>query len=77
MPAEHLIVVSFSRPEYIEAVFARFRMHDGVGTALIYSHRVYGKKAGKEMSAWLEKNGPATEKHLMKWDAMPKLPPPK
>lgn len=77
LPAEHLIVVYFVRPEYIEAVFARFRMHDGMGTALIYSHRVYGKTAGKEMGAWLEKNGPATEKSLMKWDAMPKLPPPK
>lgn len=77
LPAEHLIVVYFVRPEYIEAVFARFRMHDGVGTALIYSHRVYGNKAGKEMGAWLEKTGPATEKSLLKWDAMPKLPPPK
>ena len=76
-PAEHLTVVYFSRPEFIEAVFARFQMHDGVGTALIYSHRVYGNKARKEMGAWLEKNGPATEKHLMKWDALPKLPPPK
>lgn len=77
LPAEHLTVVYFSRPEFIEVVFARFRMHDGVGTALIYSHRIYGKKTGKEMGPWLEKNGPATEKHLMKWDAMPKLPPPK
>ena len=24
-----------------------------------------------EMSAWLEKNGPTTEKALMQWDAMP------
>lgn len=75
--AEHLIVVIFGRPEFIEVAFARFRMHDGVGTAVIYSHRVYGKKAGNEMSAWLEKNGPATENFLMKWDAMPKPPAPK
>ena len=71
-PAEHLIVVTFGRPEVIEAAFARFRMHNGVGSAVIYSHRVYGKKAGPEMSAWLAKNGPATEKNLMMWDAMPK-----
>lgn len=76
-PAEHLIVVTFGRPEFIEVVFARFRMHDGVGTAVIYSHRVYGKKVGDEMSAWLKKNGPATEMNLMKWDAMTKLPSPK
>lgn len=76
-PAEYLIVVIFSRPEFIEVAFARFKMHDGVGTAVIYSHRIYGKKIGSEMSAWLEKNGPDTEKKLMKWDAMPKPPSPK
>jgi hypothetical protein len=73
-PAEHLIVAVFGRPEFLEVTFARFKMHDGVGTAVIYSHRVYGKKVGDEMSAWLEKNGPTTEKYLMKWDAMPKPP---
>lgn len=71
-PAEHLIVVIFGRPEFIEVAFARFRMHDGLGTAVIYSHRIYGKKVGDQMSAWLEKNGPALERNLMKWDAMPK-----
>lgn len=70
-PAEHLIVVVFPRPEFIEAAFARFRMHGGVGTAAIYSHRVYGKQAGNAMQAWLEKNGQATETSLMKWEAMP------
>jgi hypothetical protein len=70
--AEHLIVVILSDPGFIEAVFARFRMHAGVGTAVIYSHRIYGKKSGDEMSAWLQKNGPGTEEVLMKWDAMPK-----
>ena len=73
-PAEHLIVVIFGRPEFIEAAFARFRMHGGVGSAVIYSHRIYGKKVGDEMSAWLAKNGPATEANLMKWDMMPQLP---
>jgi hypothetical protein len=71
-PAEHLIAVAFPRPEFIEVAFARFRMHDGVGMSVIYSHRIYGKKAGNEMSAWLKKNGPATENNLMKWDVMPK-----
>ena len=41
---------------------------------MIYSHRIYGEKVGDEMSEWLEKNGPTTEKNLMKWDAMPKPP---
>lgn len=69
-PAEHLIVVVFSRPEFIEVAFARFRMQEGAGAAVIYSHRIYGKKIGNEMSAWLEKNGAATEKNLMTWDAL-------
>jgi hypothetical protein len=70
-PAEHLIVVLFPRPEFIEAAFARFRLHDGVGTATVYSHRVYGRAAGNEMQAWLEKNGQTTETSLMKWDVVP------
>jgi hypothetical protein len=76
-PAEHLVVVILGRPEFIEAAFARFRMHDGVGSAVIYSHRIYGSKIGNDMSAWLEKNGPDMEQTLMKWDAMPKLQAPK
>jgi len=72
-PAEHLIVVVFGRPGFIEAAFARFRMHNGVGSAVIYSHRIYGNKVGDEMSAWLKKEGPATEQNLMQWDAMPRL----
>lgn len=73
-PAEHLIVAIFGRPGFIEVAFSRFRMHEGVGSAVIYSHRIYGKNVGNEMSVWLEKNGPTTEGNLMKWDAMPKLP---
>lgn len=72
-PAEHLIVVIFPRPTFIEVAFARFRMPDGVGTSVVYSHRVYGEKIGNVMKAWLEKNGAITERNLMKWDAMPKL----
>jgi hypothetical protein len=70
-PAEHLIVVSFGRPEFIEVAFARFRMHEGAGTSVVYSHRVYGNRVGNEMSAWLQKNGPDVERKLMSWNAMP------
>ena len=70
-PAEHLIAVLFGRPEFVEVAFARLRLHKGVGTAVVYSHRVYAKKAGDAMSAWLKKNGENTEKALMKWDALP------
>jgi len=74
--AEHLVVVVFGRPDFIEVAFARFRMHNGVGTAVVYSHRMYGKNIESPMSAWAEKNGPRTERVLMKWDAMPKPPAP-
>lgn len=72
-PAEHLIVVTFGRPEFIEVAFARFKMHDGIGSAVVYSHRIYGNKVGDAMSVWLRTNGLSTESNLMKWDAMPKL----
>jgi hypothetical protein len=75
--AEHVIVASFARPEFHEAVFARLRMHDGVGTAVIYSHRIYGKDIESQMARWLERNTASIEKGLMKWDDMPKLKDPK
>lgn len=74
-PAEHLIVAIFARPQFIEVAFARFRMREGTGAAVIYSHRIYGEKVGDKMSGWLEKNGPATEKNLMQWNAAVSLPP--
>jgi hypothetical protein len=72
-PAEYLIVVLFGQPEFIEAAFARFKIVDGVGLSVVYSHRNYGKKVGGEMSAWLQKNGPATEKALMRLENIPLL----
>ena len=73
-PAEHLIVVLFARPEFVEASFARFRLVGGQGVSVVYSHRVYGKTAGDAMSAWLEKNGNAVEKALMAWKSLPPIP---
>jgi hypothetical protein len=75
-PAEHLVVVLFPRPDFIEAVFARFKLAD-TGQALIYSHREYGNKVGDQMSAWLKKNGPVVEQSLMAWDGAPTLDPKK
>lgn len=73
-PAEHFIAVIFGRPEFIEVAFTRFRMHEGMGSAVVYSHRIYGQKVGDAMSAWLQKNGPGIERGLMTWAAMPKPP---
>lgn len=69
--AEHLIVVMFGRPEFIEAVQSRFLLRDNVSMAVIHSHRIYGRMAGDEMSAWLEKNGPGLEQALTVWGGIP------
>ena len=70
-PAEHLIAVVFGRPNFIEAAFARFKLVDGVGCSIVYSHRIYGEKVGDQMSAWLKDNGPKREKMLMSWTDIP------
>ncbi|MFQ6538861.1 MULTISPECIES: hypothetical protein [Aphanothece] len=70
-PAEHLIVVLFPGREAIEVAFARFRMTEGIGSAVIYSHRVHGRQAGPAMATWLEANGPAIERRLMALDGLP------
>lgn len=76
-PAEHLIVVLFPQPGFIEAAFARFKLTGGIGSSVVYSHRLYGKKIGNDMSAWLKANGPAVEKALMAWQQMPTAEPAK
>jgi hypothetical protein len=70
-PAEHLIAVVFTRPSFIEVAFARFKLMDGKGCSLVYSHRIYGGKIGDQMSAWLTANGEEIEKALMEWSSMP------
>ncbi len=69
--AEHLIAAILATPQFLEAVFARILLHDGRGIIVVYSKRVYGAKAGNEMSAWLAQNGPATEEALMEWRGIP------
>jgi hypothetical protein len=70
--AEHLIVVLFPRPTFVEASFCRVALSDGFGKSLVYSHRIYGKKVGNAMSQWLAKSGQKIENALMKM-AVPKL----
>jgi hypothetical protein len=61
-PAEHFIGVVFGRPNFIEAAFSRFKLIDGIGCSIVYSHRIYGEKVGDEMSKWLNDNGPKNRK---------------
>ena len=70
-PAEHFIAVVFGRSNFIEVAFARFKLMDGAGCSIVYSHRIYGEKVGDQMSAWLKDNGPKMEKMLMEWNNIP------
>jgi hypothetical protein len=70
-PAEHFIAVVFGRPNFLESAFARFKLVDGVGCSIVYSHRIYGEKVGDQMSKWLNDNGPKMEKLLMDWSNSP------
>ena len=70
-PAEHFTAVVFGRPNFIEAAFGRFKLVDGVGCSIVYSHRIYGEKVGDHMSKWLNDNGPKMEKMLMDWNNSP------
>jgi hypothetical protein len=70
-PAEHLIAVFFTRPNFIEVAFARFKLVEGKGFSFVYSHRIYGEKIGDQMSAWLKANGEEVEKALLEWSSMP------
>src|SRR5260370_16546735 len=70
-PAEHFIAVAFGRPNFIEAAFSRFKLVDGIGCSIVYSHRIYGEKVGDQMSKWLNDNGPKIEKMLMDWNDSP------
>jgi hypothetical protein len=70
-PAEHLIAVFFTLPNFIEVAFARFKLVDGKGFSFVYSHRIYGEEIGDQMSAWLRANGEEVEKALLEWSSMP------
>jgi hypothetical protein len=70
-PAEHYICVVLSDPTVMEAVFQRFVLIQGVGYAMVYSHRIYGQKVGDQMSPWIKQNGASTEKLLMSFDPIP------
>lgn len=66
--AEHFIaVVHGQRGVLMEADFLWVKLSDGMGYILAYQHRIYGAEVGKQMSAWLQANGPLIEQELMNW----------
>jgi hypothetical protein len=72
-PAEHFAAVLFSESNSSEVAFARFKLHEGIGASVVYSHRFYGKEAVRDAAAWLKQNGQSTEKTLLEWNSFPKL----
>jgi hypothetical protein len=64
-PAEHFIAAALSAPGVVEAAFARCVLADGVGYAIVASHRAHGEQAGAELAAWLRAQGTAHEQALM------------
>jgi hypothetical protein len=70
-PAEHFVAIVFGRPNFVEVAFARFKLIDGLGCSIVYSHRIYGEKVGDQMSTWLKNNGAKLEKALMEWNGIP------
>jgi len=71
--AEYFVAAVLADPGFLEAVFARMMLRDGVAHVVVYSHRHYGADVGAEMSAWLRDNGPQLEETLMAWDSLPTL----
>lgn len=67
-PSEHLIVVVFTQPTFMEVAFARLVMDKGTGASVVYSHRFYGKTPRDATDKWLRANGEKIEKALL---AMP------
>src|SRR5256714_15349544 len=66
--AEHFIAVRFDQPDFVEVAFARFKLVEGAGHSLVYSHRVYGAEAVEEMNAWITANAETTENALLDWN---------
>ncbi len=69
--AEHFIAAYFPTKDYVEVSFARFAFIKKRGLSIVFSHRIYEKKAGDATSQYLKTNGEKIEKQLMKFSAFP------
>ena len=72
-PAEHFIAAILGAPGLMEAVMARLRITDGVGSVIVRSHRAYGSDSAEKIGTWFQENGPTQEQTLMSWAAVPSL----
>lgn len=71
--AEHFAAAVLGSPTLLEAVFARFLRVEETGVAVIFSRRIYRRRVGDEMSAWLARHGPPADEALMGWTGIPAL----
>ena len=75
-PAEHFIASMMAGSGVVEGVFTRLVLMDGVGYALIFSHRLYGQdlhKAAQLLGDWENAHGADMEKALMSFVPVPDL----
>lgn len=72
-PLEFYMTAQLPQRDYQAAVFARFRLADGIGTGVIYVHRIYGESANGLLELWLKQHGTAKRKALKSWQADPAL----
>jgi len=70
-PGEQFVAAVLPDANFLEFVQSRFLLVSGQGVALLYTHRLYGTRAGNEMSQWMQPNGPLLERQLMNFDAAP------
>ncbi len=69
--AEHLTVAIFGRPSYFEFAQVRFKIIDGVGVSIVYSHRIYGSDVATEIGKWIQEKGPGLEEKLLSISEIP------
>ena len=70
---EHFFAAKLQGKGFTQASFARLGLAEGKGMVVVYSHRSYGEHSDETSTAWMDRNGEATESALMSWTGMPKL----
>ena len=70
---EHFMAAKLQGKGFTQAAFGRVALVEGKGMAIVYSHRSYGEHSTESSTGWMDRNGEATERELMRWSGMPKI----
>lgn len=70
-PAEHMVVAVLGKPDDLEAAFTRVFLHNGMGVAFTYSHRIRQADAPAAMSGWINAHGNRLDNALVAWREAP------